>query len=76
MNRLEKQERLLDLLTEQATQGLDEQNQKELNDLAKLFPEWQDDETLSLTVAALALSVVTQVEEMPAHLKTKILAES
>lgn len=76
MNRLEKQERLLDLLTEQATRGLDEQSQKELNDLTKLFPEWQDDETLSLTAAALALSVVPQNEEMPAHLKTRILAES
>lgn len=76
MNDLEKQERMLDLLTEQATYGLDERNQKELNDLAKLFPEWHDDESLSLTAAALALSVVRPGEEMPAHLKTRILAES
>ena len=76
MNDLEKQERLLDLLTEQATYGLDEEKQKELNALAQLFPEWQDDETFSLTAAALALSVVRPGEEMPAHLKTKVLAES
>jgi anti-sigma-K factor RskA len=76
MNDLEKQERLLDLLTEQAVFGLDEQNQKELNDLTKLFPEWQDDESLSLTAAALALSTVRVDEEMPAHLRTRILAES
>jgi anti-sigma-K factor RskA len=76
MNDLEKQERLLDLLTEQAVFGLDEHNQKELNDLIKLFPEWQNDESLSLTATALALSAVSQVEEMPAHLRTKIIAES
>ena len=76
MNDLEKQERLLDLLTEQATRGLDEHNQKELNDLTKLFPEWKDDESLSMTAATLALSVVRPNEEMPAHLKTRILAES
>jgi hypothetical protein len=60
MNDLEKQERLLDLLTEQAVFGLDEHNQKELNDLIKLFPEWQNDESLSLTATALALSAVVQ----------------
>lgn len=76
MNDLEKQERLLDLLTEQAVCGLDEQNQKELNDLIKLFPEWQNDESLSLTATALALSAVNKDEKMPAHLRTKILAES
>lgn len=76
MNDLEKQERLLDLLTEQATYGLDELKQKELNDLAQLFPEWNDDESLSLTAAALCLSAVRPGEEMPVHLKTRILAES
>jgi anti-sigma-K factor RskA len=76
MNDLEKQERVLDLLTEQATHGLDEHNQKELNDLKNLFPEWTDDESLSITAAALALSIVRPNEEMPAHLKTRILAES
>lgn len=76
MNDLEKQERLLDLLTEQALYGLDEQKRKELNDLTKLFPEWQTDETLSLAAAALASSAVRSDEQMPAHLTSKILAES
>jgi anti-sigma-K factor RskA len=76
MNDLGRQERLLDLLTEKALYGLDEQNQKELNDLTKLFPEWQDDETLSLTAAALASSVVRSDEQLPTHLTARVLAAS
>lgn len=76
MNDLEKQEKMLDLLTEQALCGLGEQEQKELNDLTKSFPEWQDDETLSLAAAALATSFVRRDEQLPAHLSVKVLAES
>jgi anti-sigma-K factor RskA len=76
MNDLEKQERMLDLLTERATHGLSKESQQELEELIKIFPEWQDDETLALTAAAINLSAVNADEEMPAHLKSKILAES
>lgn len=76
MNDLEKQEIMLDLLTERATHGLSKENQQKLEELIKIFPEWQDDETLALTTAAIALSAVDVSKEMPAHLKTKVLAES
>jgi anti-sigma-K factor RskA len=76
MNDLEKQERLLDLLTERALYGLDRENQQELEELIKNFPEWQGDETLALTTAAITLSAINADKEMPAHLKTRILAES
>ena len=76
MNDLESQERLLDLLTEKTTYGLSENNQQELEELLKNYPEWQEDETFALTAAAIKLSSIKQDEEMPVHLKTKILAES
>ena len=76
MNDLKKQEKLIDLLTERAFYGLNKENQQELEELIKIFPEWQNDETLALTTAAITLSVINADKEMPAHLKTKILAES
>lgn len=76
MNDLEKQERLFDLLTEQAVHGLNEEDQKELEDLLKIFPDWQEDESFALTATAINLSAVSPEEEMPAHLKAVILADS
>lgn len=76
MNDLKKQERLFDLLTEQTVFGLDKENQKELEDLFKIFSEWQDEESFALTAAAINLSVIPTDEEMPAHLKSQILANS
>lgn len=76
MKDLESQERLLSLLTEEATYGLSENDQQELKELLKNYPEWQDDDTFALTAAAIKLSSVNRDEEMPVHLKTKILAES
>ncbi len=76
MNDLEKQEKLFDLLTEKAVNGLNEENTKELEDLLKIFPEWQDDESFALTAAAVNLSAIPSGEEMPTHLKSKILADS
>lgn len=76
MNDLEKQERMLDLLTERETDGLSEEFKRELDRLTKEFPEWQDDETLGLTAAAVNLSAIKTDEPMPAFLKTKILADS
>ena len=76
MNDLEKQERLFDLLTEKTVYGLNEVDQKELEDLLKLFPEWQDDDSFDLTAAAVNLSAIPADEKMPAHLRAKILADS
>jgi anti-sigma-K factor RskA len=76
MNDLKNQERMLDLLTEQALGGLSAENQRELDALLEKFPEWKDDETLALTAAAINLSIADPSEEMPAHLKSKIIAGS
>lgn len=76
MNDLEKQEKVFDLLTERTVYGLSETEKKELEDLMKMFPEWQDDDSFALTAAAINLSAVPFGEEMPAHLKSKILSDS
>jgi anti-sigma-K factor RskA len=76
MKDLEKQERLFDLLTAEAVDGLNEKDTKELKDLLTLFPEWKDDDSLALTATAINLSAFSADEEMPAHLKSKILADS
>lgn len=76
MNDLKDQERLLDLLTEREIYGLNEEKQRELEQLIKTYPEWEDDETLALTATAITLSAVKTDEPMPASLKSKILADS
>ena len=65
MNDLEKQERMLDLLTERATYGLSKESQQELEELIKIFPEWQDDETLTLTTAAMLCRRWMRAEKCP-----------
>lgn len=76
MNDLEKQERLLDLLTLQETEGLTKEEKTELEDLLKQFPQWADDDSIALTVTAINLSDLDASEEMPAHLQAKILAQA
>lgn len=65
-------EKLQDLLADQAVFGLSEQ---ELNELNAVFPEWQDDNSLDLTASKLSLANL-ELEEMPAHLQTKILNDA
>lgn len=74
MNDLENKERMLDLLTERELHKLSEEDRKELEQLLQNFPEWQDDETLALTAAAITLAIVKTDEPMPVNLKSKILA--
>lgn len=76
MNDLEKQERLLDLLTLRETAKLSEEEKRELEDLFKQFPDWADDDSIALTAAAINLSAISVDEEMPSHLQAKILADS
>lgn len=76
MNDLEKQERLLDLLTLRETAKLSEEEKRELEDLFKQFPDWADDDSIALTAAAINLSAISADEEMPSHLQAKILADS
>jgi hypothetical protein len=76
MKDLEKEERLLDLLSERAIFALDAEEQKELEGLLEIFPEWRDDDTFSLTAAAISLSALDTREEMPLSLRNKILEDS
>lgn len=76
MNDLEKQERLLDLLTLRETVGLSKEEERELEGLFKQFPDWADDDSIALTTAAINLSAIDTREEMPAHLRSKILADA
>jgi len=69
MNDLEKQERLLDLLTLRETAKLSEEEKRELEDLFKQFPDWADDDSIALTAAAINLSAISADEEMPSHLQ-------
>jgi anti-sigma-K factor RskA len=71
-----REERLLDLLSDQALFELSIEDKKELDDLLEIFPEWKEDETFSLTAAAISLSALESQEEMPASLRDKILAGS
>lgn len=71
-----KEERLLDLLSDRALFELSAEEQRELDELLKIFPEWRDDETFSLTAAAVSLSALDTREEMPASLRNKVLADS
>jgi anti-sigma-K factor RskA len=71
----EKQERLLELLSDRALFELSAEDRKELDDLLSIFPDWREDETFELTTAAIALSGLEVREEMPAGLKNKIKAD-
>lgn len=76
MKDLEKEERLLDLLSERAIFALDAAEQQELEGLLEVFPEWRDDDTFSLTAAAISLSALDTSEEMPLSLLNKIIEDS
>lgn len=67
----EQKETMLDLLCKKATSGLDEQETKQLEQLEYTSMEI---ESIELTVAALGLIDLNTKDEMPAHLRSKILA--
>jgi anti-sigma-K factor RskA len=67
-----KNETIQDLLADQAVFGLDEQ---ELSELNAIFPEWQDNNSFELAASAISLTNL-QIEEMPLHLRTKILNDA
>jgi hypothetical protein len=76
MRDAKKEERLLDLLSDQALFELSIEDQRELDDLLEIFPEWKEDESFSLTAAAISLSGLGEREEMPARLREKIIESS
>lgn len=67
-------ERLLDLHTDKVLFGLTAEENTELNGLEKLFPELKIGNSMEITTSAIDLTNVKTDEQMPAHLRAKILA--
>lgn len=71
------EEKLLDLLCKKASTGLDANELEQLKELEQAFPEWQDDTSFEISATAINLSAIdASEEEMPAHLRSKILASA
>ncbi len=70
------EEKLLDLLCKKAVSGLDATESEQLKELEEAFPEWKDDDSFEFAAAAINLSAIDVSEEMPAHLRSKILASA
>lgn len=72
----QKQERLLDLLADHALFELGPEEERELAGLLEIYPEYRDDDTFSLTAAAITLAGLETREEMPAGLKGRLVANA
>lgn len=73
MREMEKQERLLDLLADRALFELGPEDENELENLLEIFPEYREDDSFSLTAAAITLAGMETREEMPDGLKALVL---
>jgi anti-sigma-K factor RskA len=72
----EIEERLLDLLCKQAAEGLSNEEADELSELERTAESPVDLYSLELTAASIAVTAVSPTEELPAHLKSGILARA
>jgi Anti-sigma-K factor rskA len=70
------EERLFDLLTQQAVEGLSTGETSELYNLENIFPQWKNDSSFELAATAFSLTNLDISENLPAHLQNKIIAES
>lgn len=75
MSMSEIHERLIDLIIAETTVGLNDEERAELSGLKARFPEWRDDESLQLTLAAIELSSLNPEEVLPQHLERRILKD-
>ena len=73
---LEKQERLFDLLADRALFELAADEERELEGLLEIFPEYREDDSFSLTAAAITLAGLETREEMPESLKGRIVSNA
>ena len=69
-------ERMLDLLTDKVLFGLSAEELTELKELENLFPELKGDDSFELTASAIGLNSLENIEPMPNHLRSKILADA
>ncbi len=67
------EEILLDLLSKKATEGL---NEEETRQLEMLLNEFEDDSSFDLTAAAIGMIDLNTNQPLPDHLKAKILADA
>jgi Anti-sigma-K factor rskA len=74
MNELEKQ-KMLELLSDKAIFGLSEQELADFAEFEKNFPELNDD-SLESTAAKIGMINLDTSEQLPAHLRTKIIADA
>ncbi len=70
------EERLFDLLVQQAVEGLNANELNELRELENAFPMWKDDNSFELATTAFSLTNLDTSENLPLHLQNKILVES
>ena len=70
------EERLLDLLCKQVSEGLSADEQNELSDLERTIDSPVDMNSLEMTAAAIAMSSVRNDEPLPNRLKSGILARA
>jgi hypothetical protein len=71
MSETERFEKLLDLKVQEATYGLSQDEVDELKALLSEFPDWEGDESLSLSAASFQLAGLRE-ETMPGHLVKSI----
>ncbi len=69
------EERMLDLLIQQATYGLSEAEERELASLESASPAGREN-SIELTAAAISMVGIDQTAEMPAHLRSRITADA
>jgi anti-sigma-K factor RskA len=72
----QQEERLLDLLCKQVSEGLTVEEQRELESLEATVETSVDLRSLEMTAAAISMSSVRANEAMPDHLKSGILARA
>lgn len=74
---MSEQEKMLELLSDQAVFGLTDKELEELAELEKLYPEWSAEaESLALSAAAVGLVNLDASEPLPAHLQARVLASA
>ncbi len=69
------EERLFDLLAQQAVEGLNAAETNELRELENAFPMWKDDDSFEIATTAFSLTNLNTSEDLPEHLRTKIIAD-
>ena len=70
------EEIMLDLLCKKAVYGLDEHEEKQLAELERNLGAADQSQSLELTAAALSMAGLDTSEEMPSHLRSRIVADA